>query len=185
MIEIKNCRIYFYNALKPGLKVLDFRCLSAYVCPVCKNVLHAYFVGYVLPESLKEYMEKDSMKYAYEMGSIQGAQWIAIHDHVHKEVCGWEIVGALSRGIENSVDSFLKIHNTTVKDKPALINAIKAGTMPGFRKVPDEIGADLPILLYNEDELVDAKRVSFDEKWERIDKLGSYMEWLMADNSTT
>ncbi len=54
MIEIKNNRIYFHNPLKPDLKVIDFRCLSAYVCPVCKNVLRAYFVGYVMPESLKE-----------------------------------------------------------------------------------------------------------------------------------
>lgn len=116
------------------------------------------------------------MKYAYEMGNIQGAQWLAIQDHVHKEICGWEIAGAPSRGIENSVESFLRIHNTTVENEQAFINAIEAGTMPGFRKVPDEIGVDLPILLYNEDELIDAKRVSFDEKWERIEKLGSYIE---------
>ncbi len=95
------------------------------------------------------------MKHAYEIGDIQGAQWLAIHDNVHKEICKWEIAGVLSRGIENSIESFLKIHDTTVKDKQALIKAIEAGTMPGFRKVPDEIGADLPILLYNEDELVD------------------------------
>ncbi len=31
MIEIKNGRIYLYNTLKPELKVLDFKCLSAYV----------------------------------------------------------------------------------------------------------------------------------------------------------
>lgn len=182
MIEIKNGRIYFYNTLKPELKVLDFRCLSAYVCPECKNLLSAYFVGYVLPESLKEYMEKDSMKYAYEMGNIQGAQWIAIQDHAHKEVCRWEIAGALSRGIENSIDSFLKIHKIEVRDKRAFVKAIEAGTIPGFRKVPDEIGADLPKLIYNEDELVDAKKASFDEKWERIERLGSYIESLMTDN---
>ncbi len=176
MIEIKNGRIYFYNVLKPDLKVLDFKCLSAYVCPACKNVLRAYFVGYILPESLKEYMEKDSMKYAYEMGNIQGAQWMAIRDHSHKDVCRWEIIGANSRGIEHSVDSFLKIHDVALKDKKALADAIEAVSMPGFRKVPDDIGAYLAILLYDQDELVDSSKVSFDEKWERIKNLGSYME---------
>ena len=58
MIEIKNSRVYFYNTMKPDLRVLDFKCISAYVCPVCKNVLRAYFVGNIIPESFKEYMEK-------------------------------------------------------------------------------------------------------------------------------
>ncbi len=185
MIEIKNGRIYFYNAVNPNLKVLDFRCLSAYVCQ-CKNVLGAYFAGYVIEESLREYIEKDSLKYTYETGTIQGAQWIAMREHQHKEVCRWEVVGAQSRGIENAVESFLKAHNTTVKDRRALINAIEAGTMPGFKKVPDEMGADLPIVIYNQSELIDDTGLSFDEKWKRLENIGSCIESkLQAINATT
>ncbi|MDP2754617.1 MAG: hypothetical protein Q8P40_09550 [Nitrospirota bacterium] len=186
MIEIKNGRIYFYNAANPNLKVLDFRCLSAYVCPACKNVLGAYFAGYVIEESLREYIEKDSLKYAYETGTIQGAQWIVMREHQHKEVCRWEVVGAQSRGIENAVDSFLKAHNTTVKDRRVLINAIEAGTMPGFKKVPDEMGADLPIVIYNQSELIDDEGLSFDEKWKLIENIGSCIDSkLQAINATT
>ena len=186
MIEIKNGRIYFYNAANPNLKVLDFRCLSAYVCPTCKNVLGAYFAGYVIEESLREYIEKDSLKYAYKTGTIQGAQWIRMEGHEHKKVCGWEVVGAQSRGIDNAVESFFKIHNTTVKDRQALINAIEAGTMPGFKKMPDEIGADLPIVIYYESELINDEGLSFDEKWKLLENIGSCIESkLKAIKATT
>ena len=185
MIEIKNGRIYFYNTTNTNLKVLDFRCLSAYVCPVCKNVLGAYFTGYIIEESLREYIEKDSLKYAYETGTIPGAQWIAIRGHQHKEACSWEVVGAQSRGTENAAESFLKTHNTKVKDKQAFINAIEAGTMPGFRKVLDEIGADLPIIIYNETELIDGKGLSFDEKWKRLGNLGSCINSKLKAIKTT
>lgn len=186
MIEIKNGRIYFYNTTNTNLKVLDFKCLSAYVCPVCKNVLGAYFAGYIIEESLREYIEKDSLKYAYETGTIPGAQWIAMREHQHKEVCRWVVVGAQSRGIENAVDSFLKAHNTTVKNRRAFINAIEAGTMPGFKKVPDEMGADLPIVIYNESELIDDEGLSFDEKWKRKENIGSCINSkLQAIKATT
>ncbi len=176
MIEIKNGRVYIYNTLKPDLKVLDFKCLSAYVCPVCKNVLRAYFVGNIIPEAFKEYMEKDSMKYAYEMGSTQGAQWIALHDHAHKETCGWEVCGAMSKGIENSVKSFIEIHEVKIKDTHALINAIEKDTMPGFKKVPDETGTDLPMLIFKENNLLNAADMSFDKKWELLRDLSKCIE---------
>ncbi len=176
MIEIKNGRVYFYNTLKPEIRVLDFKCLSAYVCPVCKNVLRAYFVGSIIPESFKEYIEKDSMKYAYEMGSTQGAQWIALRDHSHKEVCGWEVVGAMSKGIDNSVKSFIEIHGIVVRDKQTLIKAIEMDAMPGFKKVPDETGTDLPMLIFKENNLLDTAGMSFDKKWELLRNLGKCMD---------
>jgi hypothetical protein len=184
MIEIKNGKIYFYNMLKPDLKVLDFKCLSAYVCPACKNVLRAYFVGYILPESLKEYIEKDGMKYAYETGNIRGAQWIALRDHSHKDVCRWEVVGAMSKGVDNSVRSFIEIHDIAVKDEQALIKTIEKDAMPGFKKVPDETGADLPMLIYNESKLLDTKGLSFDEKWELIKNLGKCIESVLQTINT-
>ena len=179
MIEIKNGRIYFYNTFKPDLRVLDFMCLSAYVCPVCKNVLRAYFVGNITPEALEEYMEKDTMKYAYEMGSTQGAQWIKLRDHSHKETCSWQIVGAISKGIDNSVKSFIDIHEVKIKDKQLLIRAIEEGVMPGFKKVPDEIGADLPMLIFKENDLLDTKNMSFDKRWELLRNLGKCIETVL------
>lgn len=176
MIEIKNGKVYFYNTLKPDLRVLDFKCLSAYVCPVCKNVLRAYFVGYIIPESFKEYMEKDSMKYAYEMGSTQGGQWLKLRDHLHKETCSWEVVGAISKGVDNSVKSFVEIHDVKIKDAQALMNAIGTDKMPGFKRVHDEIGADLPMLLFKENDLLDTTGMSFDKKWDLLRDLGKCID---------
>ncbi|NJD75736.1 MAG: hypothetical protein FIB08_01385 [Candidatus Methanoperedens sp.] len=176
MIEIKNGRIYFYNTLKPDLMVLDFKCLSAYVCPACKNVLRAYFVGSIIPESLKEYMEKDTMKYAYEMGNTQGAQWLALRDHSHKECCRWEVVGAMSKGIENSVKSFIEIHNIKIKDTQALMTAIGTDKMPGFKRVFDETGADLPMLLFKESDLLNTAGMTFEKKWELLRDLSKTID---------
>jgi hypothetical protein len=179
MIEIRNGRIYFHNQMKPELTLLDFKCLSAYICPACKNVLRAYFVGNIIQESFKEYMERDTMKYAYEKGYSQGAQWIALRDHSHKETCSWEVVGAMSKGIENSIKSFIEIHNATIKDKQKLTRAIEMGVMPGFKEVPDETGADLPMLLFKENELLDNKKMSFDEKWALLKDIGKCIDTVL------
>ncbi len=185
MIEIKNRRIYFYNKYKPTLTVLDFKCLSAYVCPECKNVLRAYFVGHVMEESLREYIENDKMKYAYQTGNSEGGQWIAMYSNSHKEQCRWEVLGSLARGAEHSVEAFLKINETTVKNKQGLIDALEAETLPGFKKVKDEIGADLPIFIYNQDKLIDAKGLTFDQKWERIKSMGSFIDSKLLGASQT
>ncbi len=176
MIEIKNGRIYIYNKYKQTLPVLDFKCLSAYVCPECKNVIRAYFVGYVMEESLREYMENDKMKYAYETGSSEGGQWISLYQIAHKEQCRWEVLGALARGAEHSVDSFLKINETKVQNRRALIDAIDAEKLPGFKKVKDEMAADLPLFIYNQDTLIGGKDVSFDERWERMKNIGTFID---------
>lgn len=181
MIEIKDGRIYFYNLYNSKLKTLDFQCISAYVCPECKNVLSAYFIGRIMKESIIEYIENEKLKYGYETGQVHGAQWISLSEHPHKEVCKWEVAGALSRGLPNSVNSFLKIHDAVVKDKQALINRIESQSMPGFIKVNDTMGADLPILLYNENTIINAgaEGLTFDEKWERRKKLGSLIDLII------
>ncbi len=176
MIEIKNGRIYFYNKYKPTLKVLDFKCLSAYVCPECKNVLRAYFIGHVMEESIREYIENDKMKYAYQAGNSEGGQWISMNSHTHKEQCRWEVLGSLARGAEHSVDAFIKIHELKLKRKQELIEALDAETLPGFKKVKDEMGADLPIFVFNQDALIEAKGLGFDEKWERMKNMGVFLD---------
>ncbi|MGB8216287.1 MAG: hypothetical protein WCE94_03205 [Candidatus Methanoperedens sp.] len=176
MIEIRNGRIYFHNTFKPDLTVLDFVCLSAYICPTCKNILRAYFVGNIIPETFKEYMEKDTMKYAYEMGDTQGAMWIKLRDHSHKETCRWEVVGAMSKGVENSVKSFVQIHSIKIKDTQALMNAIGTDKMPGFKRVFDETGNDLPMLLFKENDLLDTTNMTFDKKWELLRDLSKTID---------
>lgn len=161
MIEIRDSRIYFYHAHKPEVQVRDFECLSAYVCPVCKNVLLAYFVGYI--DNLTDYTDIESMKHAYEMGNCNGGQWIALQEYKHKATCKWQYVTA--RGVSNGVDAFLnrwcnfshqrkplELMDKQTIDKQALIDAIEKG-LDGFIIVPDVIGADAPLLMYNENEI--------------------------------
>lgn len=133
----------------------------------------AYFVGYI--DHLDNYADKESMKYAYEMGNAHGGQWIAIQDHAHKNVCKWKYVTA--KGLCNGVEAFLKQYKATTVDKQVLADAIEKG-LPGFRVVHDATGIDAPIMLYNEDIIVgaDTEKLTFDEKWKRIEKMGEYLE---------
>ncbi len=173
MIEIRDGRIYFYHAYKSEIQAKDFQCISAYVCPHCKNVLLAYFVGHI--EKLADYADKDNMKYAYEMGNCNGGQWISLQEYQHKESCKWQYVTA--RGICNGVEAFLKRYKAAMIDKQALIDAIEKG-MAGFQIVKDEIGTDAPLLMYNENIIVDGAGLTFDEKWKRIGKMGEYLNSL-------
>ena len=94
------------------------------------------------------------MKYAYEMGNCNGGQWISLQAYNHKVACKWEYVTA--RGVSNGVEVFLKRHKATITDNQALIDAIEKG-LDGFKIVPDEIGNDAPLLMYNESQIVDTK----------------------------
>lgn len=176
MISIKGGRIYFYNTLKPEAPARDFQCISAYICPACKNVLKAYFVGYLMKESLPGFMEKDSLKYAYEVGNTNGGTWISLKLDYHSKECSWEIAGAMSRGIGNCVSSFLEINETRIRIMEAFINRIEIGDLPGFRVIPDEVGNDKPMLVYNLDEMLDYKGVKFEEYIERKKDIGRFLE---------
>jgi len=170
MIEIRDGRIYFYHAYKSEVQARDFQCISAYVCPMCKNVLLAYFVGYI--DKLADYADNDNMKYAYEMGGCNGGQWISLQEYQHKLACRWQY--STARGISNGVDVFLKRYKATITNKQTLIDAIEKG-LDGFKIVPDEMGVDAPLLMYNETQIVDGAGLTFDEKWKRIGKMGEYL----------
>ncbi len=164
MIEIRNGRIYFYHKYKRTVQAQDFQCISAYVCPECKNVLLAYFVGYI--KELKDYAEDEKKMHAYEMGNCNGGQWISLLEYQHKSMCRWEY--ATVRGIKNGVDEYLKRYNNKhytqrkplelmdnkTIDKQPLINAIEKG-IPGFKLIHDEIGMDAPLLMFNKNQIVD------------------------------
>jgi len=145
MIEIRDGRIYFYHAYKTTVQAKDFQCISAYVCPMCKNILMAYFVGYI--DNLTDYAEKDSMKYAYDLGNCNGGQWMSLKDYTHKEHCKWQYSTA-ARGVSGGVETFLKRYKAAITDNQALIDAIEKG-LEGFKIVPDEMGVDAPLLMYN------------------------------------
>ncbi|MDD5615019.1 MAG: hypothetical protein PHH85_02320 [Candidatus Methanoperedens sp.] len=175
MINIKNGRIYFYNSLKPEIPVRDFHCISAYICPVCKNVLKAYFTGYMAKESLSGYMEKETLKYAYRIGNTEGGTWISFDLYTHGTMCSWELAGTMSRGIGNCVNSFLEINNTKVRIIEALVNKIESGNMPGFKVVQDEIDNDKPMLMYNTDEMLERKELRFEEYVKSKKDIGGFL----------
>lgn len=175
MINIKNGRIYFYNTLKPEVPAQDFQCISAYICPVCKNILKAYFTGYMQKESLSGYIEKDSLKYAYRLGNAEGGTWISFDLYTHGTMCSWELAGTMSRGIKNCAFSFLETNETGVASIDALVSKIESGNMPGFKVVPDEVGNDEPMLMYNIDEMLERKDVRFEEYIKRKKDIGGFL----------
>jgi hypothetical protein len=127
-------------------------------------VLLAYFVGHIT--DLKDYAEDETKTHAYEMGNCNGGQWISLLEYQHKMMCKWEYETV--RGINNGVDVFLKQYNNKhytqrkplelmdIKtiDKQALIDAIEKG-IPGFKIIPDEIGVDEPLLMWNKNQIAD------------------------------
>ena len=97
--------------------------------------------------------------------------WIALQTYQHKSMCKWEY--STARGINSGVEAFLKQYKAAI-DKQALIDAIENG-LEGFKSVPDEIGTDAPLLMYNENQIVDGAGLTWDERWKRIGKMGEYL----------
>lgn len=180
MIEVKNNRIYFYNANKRDVTPVDFPCMSAYVCPHCKKVLAAYYTGKIV--DLEPFLEDASLKYHYIMGTSNGGgQYLLLDDNYHKKGCqGREIVSLFARGITFSMDVWAKRNEVRSENLQKLCEMIAANKVPGFDIVQDVCGVDDPIVLYNEHSFINMNNPDFDESFKRRDNLGDYVDWVAA-----
>jgi hypothetical protein len=179
MIEVKNNRIYFYNANKRDIIPVDFQCMSAYVCPHCKKLLAAYYAGKIV--ELEAFLEDPSLKHHYMMGASNGGQYLLLDDSQHKKGCkGWDIVSLSARGIIFSIEIWAKRNGVVPENLQKLCAMIAAGEVQGFEIVQDNCGADDPIVLYNEHEFISMNNPEFNEYFMRRDNLGDYVEWLAA-----
>ena len=79
MIKIKDNRIWFYLEVNSDLPTLDFELISAYICPDCKSILSAYFVGTINEEILEYYWKNTSRE--YRVGTIKGGSYILQTNH--------------------------------------------------------------------------------------------------------
>lgn len=127
-------------------------------------------MGYV--KELKDFAENEKEMYIYDMGNCNGGQWIEIKEYHHKASCRWQY--STARGISNGIEVFLKRYKSTMAHKEDLIDAIEKG-VEGFKVIPDEIGADAPLLMYNENDM-DGKGLTFEEKWKKMEKMSEYLE---------
>ncbi len=181
MIDVRNKRIYFYNANKREVSPVDFHCMSAYVCPHCKMVLAAYYAG-ALPD-LEPFMEDKSLMYHYAVGGVNGGQYLLLEQSYHERECGnREIVSLLARGITHQVDVWAKRYDVESGHLQKLSQMISGGGVPGFDIIPDVCGGDEPILLYQEHVFTNIDEPAFDEQVERRGSLSAYVGWLVSDD---
>src|SRR3990172_8677980 len=125
MIEVKNNRIYFYNMNKREITPVDFSCMSAYICPHCKMVLAAYYVGTIV--DLEPFMEDPSLKYHYTLGTSNGGQFLLIDLHYHEKIClNREIISLSARRITYSIDIWARRHEVGPENLQKLCQMIAA-----------------------------------------------------------
>ncbi len=179
MIEVKNNRIYFYNMNKRDVIPVDFKCISAYLCPHCKKVLAAYYAGKIV--DLEPFCEDPSDKHHYTLGTSNGGQYLLLDDHSHKKGCpGWEIVSLSARSITYSIDVWARRYEVGPENLQKLCEMIAASKVPGFEIVTDACGADDPIVLYNKHAFTNMNNPEFDESFKRKDNLNDYVAWVVT-----
>ena len=160
MITIKDGRMWLYSDYiddtvytEPGQKLptLDFQLISAYICPECKSILSAYFVGTITEQLVKEYT-KNSGEH-FQAGSANGGSYIKNTKHGQldyrgKAECKWQV--APGRGIRNCLHAICGTQAQIQIPRP-FIQAIENGKLieQGLLKLDDICDNDSPILLYD------------------------------------
>lgn len=122
-----------------------FEFLSAYVCPLCKEILAAYFKGY-LSETDIAYYEKETR---YKIGSVPGGHYMKSNGHSGygyggMEKCKWEAFR--KRGITANLRAFVEKHDVNGVNVVQLAGRVEQ--IRGFAVVQDICGRDGPMLLF-------------------------------------
>ena len=164
MITIKDNRIWFYSEdVDSELPTLDFKLISAYVCPSCNSILSAYFIGAITEKVIEFYWSNKSRK--YQVGTIKGGSYLIQTNHGEQTYQGINCVyKARGRGISNCLKTlcgFGSLYNTNILNR--FTKAIENGEAKelGFFVVNDMCQADASMLLYD-------KRICVDEKEEIV-----------------
>jgi len=159
MIEIKDGRIWFYDAaIESTLPVLDYELISAYICPACKSIISAYFVGNGISKDLLSGYNPGSDTHVYDIGSVkEGGSYITQKNHgkdTHRgKNCTYQTV-TQCRGIENAVKGLTNLgslSHTQMLDHFVKLIEEDALKDKGIMKIEDICGVDNPILLLDLD----------------------------------
>lgn len=183
MITIKDGRIWFYSEdINSELPTLDFSLISAYICPECKHILSAYFVGTINEMILDHYWKNTSRK--YQVGTIKGGSYILQTNHGEDSYQGKNCIykAAPGRGIENSLKALCglgSLCNTEILN--SFVKAIETGETKdlGLSIVTDMCQADAPMLLYNIGKIHNGK---YEYEYEKEEHLGEEIKNLMESH---
>ena len=157
MITIKDSQIWFIHEFQEGQpKKPSFSAelISAYVCPVCHNILKAFFTGNF------SYDLNDYKPYGidYQFGYVPGGTYMEIMNHscytiteTFKECKDWAIVKK-SRGVADSLEMLSKELGKHVIPSDFFIS--KASKAKFLRVIPDMLGNDDPLLMYHRDKII-------------------------------
>ena len=186
MITIKDSRIWFYSEdVDSELPTLDFSLISAYICPYCKSILSAYFVGTINERILEYYWRNTSRE--YQVGTIKGGSYILQTNHGNDSYRGKNCIykTARGRGIENSLKVLCglgSLHNTDILNN--FVKAIESGETKdlGLIAVGDMCQADAPMLLYDIDKICSSgNSEQYEWDYEKEEHLGEEIKKLMVD----
>ena len=180
MIKIKDNRIWFYlEDVDSELPTLDFELISAYICPECKHILSAYFVGTINEKIIALYNAGNSRN--YQVGTIKGGSYILQSNHGKENYEGKNCIykAAPGRGIENSLKALCglgSLCNTEILNN--FVKAIETGETKdlGLSIVTDIFQADAPMLLYNIDKICNGKYSDYEKEEHIGEEIKNLME---------
>ncbi|MFA4936299.1 MAG: hypothetical protein WC568_10740 [Candidatus Methanoperedens sp.] len=198
-IDSEQKKIHFftpYRARKESRTPpsLTFDLISAYICPVCGKILRAYYIGMIPKHNIDNYIEKIGSNELPELqlsvGNAGGGQYLKTTSHFDKysrsgNSCKWEEIPL--RGVKTCLEALFEKLDThkkgyTIPEK--LIELVSKNEFEGIKLVPDVCGKDLPMLIFNEDMLVDIGQdkeedIDFEKRWKRKENIiNSIMEKL-------
>ena len=187
MIEIKDNQIWFIHEFKEGEKQkpsFSAELLSAYICPVCHNILKAFFKGN-FSYDLNTYKPHGI---DYQFGYVPGGTYMEIQKHscytiaeTVKECKDWEIVKK-SRGVADSLETLSQELGKHVTPSDFFISKAMRGKIKYLRIVPDMLGNDNPLLMYHRDKIIGVSVDDNIDSWyDRNQQIGEIFAGLITE----
>jgi hypothetical protein len=187
MIEIKDNQIWFIHEFKEGEKQkpsFSAELLSAYICPVCHNILKAFFKGN-FSYDLNTYKPHGI---DYQFGYVPGGTYMEIQKHscytiaeTVKECKDWEIVKK-SRGVADSLETLSQELGKHVTPSDFFISKAMQGKTKYLRIVPDMLGNDNPLLMYHRDKIIGVSVDDNIDSWyDRNQEIGEIFAGLITE----
>ena len=187
MITIKNDQIWFISEFKEGEKQkpsFSAELLSAYICPVCHNILKAFFKGNF------SYELNDYKPYGidYQFGYVPGGTYMEIKNHscytiteTFKECNDWAIVKK-SRGVADSIEALSQELGKHAIPSDFFISKAMQGKTKFLRIVPDMLGNDNPLLMYHRDKIIGVSANDNIDSWyDRNQEIGEIFAGLITE----
>lgn len=187
MIEIKDNQIWFIHEFKEGEKQkpsFSAELLSAYTCPICNNILKAFFKGNYSYD-LNQYKPYGI---DYQFGYVPGGTYMEIQKHscytiaeTVKECKDWEIVKK-SRGVADSLETLSQELGKHVTPSDFFISKAIQGKIKYLRIVPDMLGNDNPLLMYHRDKIIGVSVDDNIDSWyDRNQQIGEIFAGLITE----